>query len=336
MPLRLLVTPSVIVSLLLASPPAHAEPAAAEAVSAEGEDPVTKDQSIDAYDDLEDAQPGTPGHVEERLWLTWGYVPAEGYTPSDTLELSYTGKGVLKNTEFDLAQYFEHDDVDNSTGILAGWMQRWVKDGGRHSLRPSIGTLAEYYLRTPYVITKPGYAPGASVGDHVELTLTVAKYFGPGSLYLNGSVQHQLFNSEICVTEDDVAIQPTDPAFPDKDGPGGVNWDGCDYWAPWTLTARLGYNLPLIPDKLNVIADFIVETNEFTTQQVSDTNPEPEAHYPYDMGEVALMWHINEHWTLSPGVLFGTNSTPPIGQNLAGLGHEETPQYEAGIFLLHE
>lgn len=295
---------------------------AADPTPPDDEDEVSADQSVDGYTELEDAQAGKPGNLEERLWLTWGYVPAEGYTPNDTLELSYTGKGLLRNSEFDLAQYFEHDDVDNSSGFNFGWMQRWVKDGGRKSAIPSVGTLTEYYLRTPGLITLPAFAPGATVGDHISEILTVAKYVGPGTLYLNGEAQMQLFNSQICVNDQDVAYQPKDA--PDQNGPALPNYDGCDYWAPFTFVARVGYKLPIIHDKLDIEADFTHETNEFTTQKASDTLPAPETHYPYEMGNVAAIWHINEHWTLSPGVLFGLD------------GREETPMYEAGIFLLHE
>lgn len=295
--------------------------AADGAAAPDEEDDVTRDQSVDGYTELEDAQPGTPGHVEGRLWLTYGYVPAEGYTPSYTIEGSYTGKGFLRNTEFDLNQYFEHDDVDNSIGITGGWMQRWVKDGGRKSAVPSVGTLVEYYLRIPGVIQQPDFAPGATVGDHLSAILTVAKFLGPGSLYLNGEVQHQFFNSQICTNEDDVAYQPAEAPDHSPDLP---NYDGCDYWAPWTFVARIGYQFPIVKDKLSAEVDFTHETNEFTTQVASDTLPEPEIHYPYEMGNVSLTWHATDHWSFSPGVLFGLD------------GHEETPSYEAGLFILLE
>lgn len=286
------------------------------------EDEVSATQSVDGYTELEDAQAGRSGNLEERLWLTFGYVPAEGYTPSDTLELSYTGKGKLRNTEFDAAQYFEHDSVDNSSGFELAWMQRWVKDGGRKSAIPSVGTLTEYYLRTPFLIQLPAFAPGATVGDHVSEILTVAKYVGPGTLYLNGEAQVQLFNSVICTNSQDVAYQPD--AAPDTNGIADPNYPRCDYWAPFTFVARVGYKLPIIEDRLDIEADFTHETNEFTTLEPSDTLQHPEQHHPYEMGNVAAIWRLNDHWTLSPGVLFGLD------------GHEETPTYEAGVFLLHE
>ena len=288
----------------------------------EAEDEVTSEQSVDAYNSLEDAQPGPPGVFEQRLYLTWGYVPAEGNTPSETLEFSYTGKGHLQNSEFLLAQYFEHDDVDNTTAFVGGWNQRWLRDAGRGHWLPSVGTLTEYWLRTPFLIQGDAFAPGATNGDHIGETLTIAKYLGPGSLYLNGEVERRLFNSAICVTDQDVAIQPEDA--PDQNGILAPNYDGCDYWAPWTLAARVGYQWNAIPDKLNIVVDYIHETNEFKTQTASETLPEPETHFPYDMGEVAVSWHVNSHWTISPGVQFGLD------------GHEETPAYEAGLFLLHE
>ena len=293
-------------------------PALAHASDGSGEDLVSTEQSVDGYTDLEDAQAGAPGTFEERLWLTYGYVPAEGYTPSDTLELSYTGTGALKNSEFDLGQYYEHDDVDESTGFNFGWMQRWVADGGRSSWIPSIGTLAEYYLRTPYLIDQPTWAPGATVGDHLTGELTLAKFAGPGTAYLNLAYTHQFFNSQICVTEEDVAIQPEDA--PDK-SPNLPNIDGCDYWAPSTFEARVGYKLPLQGDRLSLEVDYTHETNEFTTQT---TIPDHEVHHPYEMGNVSISWKPSEAWTLSPGVLFGLD------------GRAETPAYEAGVFILHE
>lgn len=322
------------------APPAHAPPLAAAATivapaSVEapgdgerpvadegGEDEVSAQQSVDAFTELEDAQAGRPGAFEERLWLAWGYVPAEGNIPNDTLELSYTGEGMFKNTELDLAQYFEHDDVDNSTAFIFGWMQRWVKDGGRDSVVPSVGTLTEYYLRTPFLIDLPDFAPGATVGDHIAEIVTIAKYAGPGTLYVNAEAQMQLFNSQICVTEDDVAIQPRDG--PDQNGPVRPNFDGCDYWSPFTLAARIGYKLPMVEDRLAFIADLTIETNEFATQEASATLPEPEPHFPYVWANLAVLWHVSENWTVSPGILIGLD------------GREETPTYEAGLFVLHE
>lgn len=291
-----------------------------------GEDQVTTDQSIDAFNEMEDGQAGPPGVLEERVWLNYGYVPAEGPTPSDTFELSYTPNSksnFVSHMEFDVAQYFEHDDVDNTTAIEFGIVNRWVKDGGKKSAVPSIGTLTEYWLRTPFVIQGDAFAPGATQGDHVGETLTIAKYLGPGSLYLNGSVERRLFQSEICVTDQDVAIQPGDA--PDQNGAAAPNYDGCDYWAPWTFAVKVGYKAQVIPEKFDLIFDFVHETNEFTTQVASPTLPGPEKHHAYEMAEVSTMIHAGEHFTFGPGALFGL--TP---------GFEETPTYEAGLFFLHE
>ena len=307
-------------ALLLFSPLLHA---AGVESSPDEEDQVTSDQSVDAYSELEDAQPGPPRTLEERLWLTWGYVPAEGFTPSDELELSYTPGGkVGRNMEFLVSQYFEHDDVDNTTAFNLGWNVRLVKDGGRKSAIPSIGLLTEYWMRTPGLISLPSMAPGATQGDHIGETLTIAKYLGPGTLYLNGEISRRVFNTQICVTEADVAIQPADA--PDQNGLALPNYDGCDYWAPWTLSARIGYKVPIIKEHLDLVVDYIHETNEFITQKASDTLPEPETHHPYEMAEISTMVHLGEHWTLAPGILVGLD------------GHEETPQYETGLFLLHE
>lgn len=313
--------PCPALALLLLAPARAVDPVVPP--TPEAEDQVTTDQSVDAYSELEDAQAGPPKVLEERLFLTWGYVPAEGFTPSDELEVSYTPGGRFgTHSELLVSQYFEHDDVDNTTAFNLGWNQRWVKDGGRKSWIPSIGTLTEYWLRTPGVIKGTHFAPGATQGDHIGETLTIAKYLGPGTIYLNGEVERRVFNSEICVNANDVAIQPGDA--PDQNGIALPNFDGCDYWAPWTLSARIGYNLPIIPDKFNVVVDYVHETNEFVTQTASVTLPEPEKHVPYELGEVAVMWHVNPHWTLSPGVQIGLD------------GHDETPTYETGLFLLHE
>ncbi len=285
------------------------------------EDEVSKDQSVDAYSDLEDAQAGVPGALEARLRLTWGYVPAEGNTPSEEFELSYTPLA-LPSTEFLAAQYFEHDDVDNTSGFLLGWNQRWIKDGGRDSWVPSVGTLTEYFVRTPYISTLVDFAPGATSGDHIAETLTIAKYLGPGTLYLNGVVERRVFNSQICVDENDVAFQPADPRADQSPNPPQL--DGCDYWADWTFAARVGYKLTVIDDVLDVLAGYWIETNEFTTQTKSLTYPEPEDHAPYNIAELAVIWHATDQLTISPGIQIGLD------------GREETPAYEAGVFLLYE
>jgi len=313
---------AILASVVLS---AHAQPQEIKE-EPEKEDDVTERQSVDAFNEVEDAQAGSPGELEGRLWLNWGYVPAEGYTPSDTFELSYTVKSksheLLNHTEFDVAQYFEHDDVDNTTGFNLGWMQRWVKDGGKKSAVPSIGTLTEYFLRTPFVIQGPKYAPGATNGDNIGETLIIAKYLGPGTVYLNGTVAHRLFHSNICVDDNDVAFQPEDA--PDQNGAAAPNYDGCDYWADWTLSGLVGYKLDVSED-VNVIVDYIHETNEFATQTASKTLAEPETHYPYNMAELAVQIRLGEEWTVSPGGLFGLDPNK-----------EETPTYEVGLFLMHE
>ena len=299
--------PHALLALFVATP-AYADVPAPLGDSAEDE--VSAEQSVDGYTELEDAQVGQSGKLEQRLWLSWGYVPSEGYTPSETLELSYTGKGVLRNTELDLAQNFEHSADDSALGFEFGWMQRWVKDGGRTSLIPSVGTLTEYYLRTPGLGALPAFAAGAADGDHVAEILTIAKYLGPGTLYLNGEAQLQLFGTHPCVT-----------------GLGGGDLtapDGCDAGADYSLAARVGYKLPVLEDKLELEFDFTHETPQRLPQPASATLAEAETPATAEMGNVAAIWHIDEHWAVSPGVRFGLD------------GREDTPTYEAGVFLLHE
>ncbi len=309
--------PHALLALLLSSPAYAAKPDVPEVGE---EDQVVKDQSVDGFSDLEDGQAGPRGVWELRLRLTEGYVPAEGNTPNLEAEVSVTPKA-LPFSEFLLGTWFEHDDVDNTTVIRAGWNQRWVKDGGRHSWIPSIGTLTEYNLRTPYVTTLPAYAPGATQGDTLGETLTIAKYVGPGSLYINGVVERRIGQSMICVNDQDVAFQPS--AAPDHSN-ALPSYDGCDYWAPWAFIGRIGYKLTVVPDKFDIVADYSIETNEFTTQAKSDTYPEPENHLPYNLAGLGLIYHMNEHVTLSPGIQIGLD------------GRDETPQYNAGLFLLLE
>ena len=314
--------PAAAASPAKPSPVAGAPTPVSEPAHKEGrEDQVTTDQSLDAFTALEDAQAGPPGVFEVRARLTFGYVPAEGYTPADELEFSLT-PAQLPTSEFLIAQYFEHDDVDNTTGILFGWNQRWVKDGGHNSVIPSVGTLTEYFLRTPVVAGLAQFAPGSTGGDHVGETLTLAKYLGPGTAYLNGVVERRLFNTQICTDANDNAYQPSDPRA--DQSPLPPQQDGCDYWADWAFAARLGYKLPIITEVLDLVASYWIETNEFTTQTKSLTYPNPENQLPYDIAELAVIWHANEHFTISPGVQVGLD------------GRAETPTYEAGVFFLYE
>jgi len=284
---------------------AHAE-APVKGEQKQEEDDVVRDQSVDAYNDLEDAQPGPPGVVELLIRLGWGYVPAEGQTPNGDLEVLWTpgGSDFLTNAQFLVAVTGEHDDIDNTFGLQFGWLQRWVKDGGRDSAVPSIGTLTEFFTPMPFVRNLDAFAPGATTGEYFRETLTVAKYLGPGTVYVNGFVQRQIGNTQICDPGETVQSDPT----------------ACDYWAPWTLGVRVGYKLDAIPDRLGIIVDYIHETNEFTTQKFADA----EQHQPYDMVELSAMWNVTEHWTLGPGIQLGVN------------GRAETPTYEAGFVLLYE
>jgi len=315
---RLLLLMFPVLALLL-STPAHAGsngdvPAVGE------EDQVVRDQSVDAFSDLEDGQPGPRGVWEFRARLTQGFVPAEGNTPNVEAELSLTPES-LPFTEFLAATWLEHDNVDNTTVLRFGWNQRWVKDGGRDSWIPSIGTLTEYNLRTPYVITLPDFAPGATQGDTLGETLTIAKYVGPGTFYLNGVAERRLFNTVVCVNDNDVAYQPSEA--PDRSA-ALPNYDGCDYWADWAFIGRVGYKLDVVPDKVELVADYSIETNEFSNQKESDTYPVPENHLPYNLVGVGVTYHVNDEVTVSPGVQFGLD------------GRDETPTYNAGLFFLIE
>jgi hypothetical protein len=257
-------------SLVLA---AHAEE--------EEEDIVNAEQSVDGFTELEDAEAGSPGNFEERAWFGMGYAPDEGAGPSETIELSYTGRGLLQYSEFDFGEHLEHAGDESASGLVFGWMQRWVKDGGRKSAVPSVGTLTEYDLRTPGLSRMTGFAAGAEAGDHLGEILTVAKYAGPGTLYVNGEIQAQLF--------------------------------GTPEYAPVTFAARIGYKAPIVADVLDLEVDVTHETSE-----LAGPNPASES------ANVAAIWHLGEHWTVSPGVVVSVDDGDPA------------PAVEAGVFLLHE
>jgi len=278
------------------------------------EDDVVKSQSVDAFNELEDAQPGPPAKLEVRTAAAWGYVPAEGQTPNGSVEFLYTPRGAFgRNMQLLAAIEGEHDDIDNTFGPNLGWQQRWFTDGGRGSAVPSIGTLTEFFTPMPGVRNKSAFWPGATTGSHLKETLVVAKYVGPGTAYLNGFVQRQISNTQIC-----------DSGLATRGQKLAKGVDGCDYWAPWTFGFRVGYQWVVLDDKLSFIADYMHETNEFTTQKATAALPDPEQHLATDVLELSVQWRPTDHWTLGPGVQLGVN------------GRAETPTYEAGLVVLYE
>ena len=65
----------------------------------------------------------------------------------------------------------------NESALNLLWLQRWVNDHGRESWVPTVGTLAE--------VSVP-LTDAPDRGLRGTLTLTGTKYFGPGSVFING------------------------------------------------------------------------------------------------------------------------------------------------------
>lgn len=146
------------------------------AVGHPGEDAVAERQSVDAFNSIEDGQPGAPGELE--LEFNIGYFTSSREEDAATLEteLEYTldGSEFLRNTQLILSLPLElgNGGIDGNADITFGWQQRWIKEDG---MVPTIATLAE--IRTP--------SGDDSSGVDGTFTGIVAKDLGPGTLYFN-------------------------------------------------------------------------------------------------------------------------------------------------------
>lgn len=144
------------------------------------EDVLTEHQSVDAFNSLEDGQPGPPGTLELQLQTGWK-TTSGGHDPvSQLTELQYNPNGseFLRNLQLILGVPVEMGlgGVDGNADVELGWQQRWVRDNGAI---PTLATLAEVRLPTGY----------DSSGVDGKLTGIVAKECGPGTLFLNGFVK---------------------------------------------------------------------------------------------------------------------------------------------------
>jgi hypothetical protein len=141
-----------------------------------GEDDVTARQSVDAYNSLEDGQPGDPGSFELQLETGWQTTSGEHDPFFWLMELQYNpdGNEFLRNSQFTLGVPVELGlgTVDGNGDMDLGWQQRWVKETGD---MPTIATLAEMRFPTGY----------HSNGIDGTLTGIVAKDMGPGTTYFN-------------------------------------------------------------------------------------------------------------------------------------------------------
>lgn len=271
------------------------------------EDNVTRLQSCDAFNSLEDGQPTPPGFLEFRILPTYAFSLAESQIIGVEPELEFTPKSkskFLENSQVLASFFLEHDGTDNSGQLNLGWNQRWLKDGGKGTFKPTIGTLVEVNFPLPGLRTTPAFINGSKAGNFVKVTAVYAKFLGPGSIYLNFGAREQ-FGS---VT--------TDSTLNDK----GIKVDG-DHWTHYLYSFRIGYNWVIKEDLLNLIVDYNLETNEFQTQP----NAAPDEHHmPYNTIEASIEWVVGKHLTLGPGFLFGID------------GRDETPRYGFGCLMLFE
>jgi len=140
------------------------------------EDDVGARQSIDAFNSLEDGQPGGPGEWELQLDFGWETTSDEPDPATIKTELKYTpdGSEFLRNMKLLLDLPFElgNGDIDGNADIGFGWQQRWVTENDR---MPTLATLAEIRI------------PSGDDSSGVDGTLTgiMAKDLGPGTFYIN-------------------------------------------------------------------------------------------------------------------------------------------------------
>ncbi len=153
------------------------EPAAKESAA---DDLLTEHQSVDAFNSLEDGQPGQPGTLELQVQSGWTTTSGEHDPISLLTELQYNpdGSEFLRNMQIVLGVPVEMGlgGVDGNADVELGWQQRWVKDNGA---MPTLATLAEIRLPTGY----------QSSGVDGTLTGIVAKECGPGTLFFNSFIK---------------------------------------------------------------------------------------------------------------------------------------------------
>ena len=141
---------------------------------------LTERQSVDAYNSLEDGEPGEPWGFELEFDAGWqtqsGEHDSVPFVPE--LELTLGGNDFLRNTQLILGfpMEFGLGGVDGNADAQFGWQQRWVQEEG---WVPTLATLAE--VRFP-----SGYQ---SSGVDGTLTGIMAKECGPGTIFLNAFIK---------------------------------------------------------------------------------------------------------------------------------------------------
>ncbi|MCB9865659.1 MAG: hypothetical protein H6816_03370 [Phycisphaerales bacterium] len=244
------------------------------------EDEVAARQSVDAYNSLEDGQPGDPGTLELQLEGGWVTATGEHDVFPFLAELQYNGSGseFLENTQFTLGVPVEMGigGVEGNGDLELGWQQRWIEDDGT---MPTIATLAEVRIPTGY----------HSSGVDGTLTAVVAKDLGPGTAYFNA------FGRTVNGDNGEEAAEFNLFAIP---------WD-CDSedvrHFQWGF--RAGYKWR-ISDEFALIGDYVNQSSEYT------------GHGNSNLLEVSGEWHVNDRITVGPGVVIGlddNDETPNFG-----------------------
>jgi hypothetical protein len=203
---------------------------------AEEEDAVTRLQSVDAFNSLEDGQPGPPGQVEVILAAGADRGAGKELAFEAGPEVQYTPRGpgaFARHMALNGAIEFEADRHGEEHSLNLGWGQRWLANGQGGTWVPTIGGLTEVNLPL-----SPGFTPGL-VGDSLSETLTIAEAVGPGSAYLNGVATG--------VATSDTTTRRL------------------------VLGVRAGYQWNAIDDELTVIADVVREQSEEMNGRDLDT-----------------------------------------------------------------
>lgn len=148
-----------------------------EHVSAKSnEDPVTERQSVDAFNSIEDGQPGAPGEVELQFDLGWETTSHthDPFTLHSEIKYTPDGSDFLRNMKLELSAPVDLGlgGVDGNADLIFGWKQRWVEE---HDWIPTLSTLAEVRIPSGY----------HSSGVDGTLTGIVAKDAGLGTIFLN-------------------------------------------------------------------------------------------------------------------------------------------------------
>lgn len=125
-------------------------------------------QSVDAFNSIEDGQPGAPGERELQIDAGWRTRPGshDPFTLHTEIKYTPTGSDFLRNMKLELSAPLELGlgGTPGNGDLVLGWKQRWVTD---HDWVPSLSTLAEVRAPSGYRSsgvdgTLTGIAPSSS------------------------------------------------------------------------------------------------------------------------------------------------------------------------------